>query len=385
MTEKQSARADLVLWAAIGTFVVVLLGIAVIAMNMLDTARGRHIEDAVQPSLTPTLVAAVALLMAVGWAIWLVQQRGIRNLAAGIAVATAVVLLIVTPVVGWRAFTSERELTIVTTTCNAESLRNTGGDPRTGCTEEAVETIVLLEAVRGTDTWVPVTTGNLTRDFTNLPPGSWDARLTVDGPAETVAVMVIAERDGAPVRLGTLRPHADEESERLRWSGVIPVASDVSSVVVQFYLSPNPAVESARIRFDVQACAGQNIRSFDAGSCEPMIASSPFIYERPPDGTRTWRQLYVAREGDSFVVSNLEARTYTLQPDYVAIENATQSTDVLIIPAAMVQVAANSITVPGENDFEIEIDASTGELVYVVYVFPAGPTYAGAPEVIAPD
>lgn len=89
----------------------------------------------------------------------------------------------------------------------------------------------------------------------------------------------------------------------------------------------------------------------------------------------------ILTEDDSFVVSNLEARTYTLQPDYIAIENATQSTDVLIIPAAMDQVAANSLTEPGENEFVIEIDPSTGELHYVVYVFPTGPTYANQPAI----
>ena len=384
MTEKQSTPSGLVLWAAMGTMVMALVSIGLLVFYVLANARGHHIENAPHPPITPTLVAAIWLLLAASWAIWLLRNYGSGSRIARTVSAIAVVLLIATPLVGWRAFTSERTLTVLSSTCTAESLRNTGGDPRTGCNEEAVDTIVLLEAVQGNRIWVPANTGNLTREFANLPPGSWDARLTVDGPADTVSVVVIGERDGTTVRLGTLRPAADAESDRLRWSGVVPVADDVSRIEVQFYLSPNPAVNSARIRFDVRSCAGQTIRSFDAAGCEPMDASSPFIYEQPPDGTRTWRQLYVAREGESFVVSNLEARNYTLQPDYVTIEQSTQSTDVLIIPAAMEQVAANTITVPGKNSFEIEIDASTGELLYVIYVFPSGPTFAETFRILAP-
>ena len=385
MTRKTSTQPGLALWAAMGTMVVALVGIALLFFYVLANARGRHIEGAPHPALTPTLVLAVWLLLATGWAIWLLRNDGSGALITRIVTAITLVLLIATPLVGWRAFTSERTLTVLSSTCTAESLRNTGGDPRTGCAENAVDTIVLLEAVQGDQTWVPTNTGNLTREFFNLPPGSWDARLTVDGPAETVSVVAIGERDGATVRLGTLRPAADAESGRLRWSGVVPVADDVSRIEVQFYLSPNPAVTSARIRFDVRSCAGQTIRSFDAAGCEPMDATSPLVYEQSPEGARTWRQLYVSRDGESFVVSNLEARTYTLEPDYVNIEQSTQSTDVLIIPAAMEQVAANTITAPGENSFKIKIDASTGELLYVIYVFPSGPTFANNPQDQAPN
>ena len=240
------------MWAAMGSVVLALVGIALVVFYLLANAGGRHIEDAPHPPLTLLLVSAAALLLASGWAIWLGRHRGGRDTISRIVAAIAVALLIATPIVGWQAFTSERDLTIVTSTCSAESLRTTGGDPRSGCSEEAVETIVLLEAVRGDGTWVPdATTGNLTREFRDLPPGSWDTRLTVDGPADTVSVVVIAERDGDPVRLGTLRPQFDAESERLRWSGVIPVADDVANLQVQFYLSPNPAVVRSRVLIDV--------------------------------------------------------------------------------------------------------------------------------------
>jgi hypothetical protein len=251
------------------------------------------------------------------------------------------VLLVVTPLVAWQELSSHRELTVVSATCEADSSRNSG---YSNCSEEAVDTIVLLEAVDGNRTWVPDSmTNNLTREFTDLPDGPWVARLTVDGPADTVTVNVIAERDGDPVRIGSLQPYFDAESNQLRWSSVVPFDSDISRVQMQFVRSPNLAVQSARLRFEVRSCEGQSIRTFDASQCQPMDAGSPFIREQTPEDIRTWRQLWVTREGGSFVVVNLEARTYTLQPDYVTIEQETQSTDVLIIPTAMEQTAANSI------------------------------------------
>src|SRR5699024_1486915 len=112
--------------------------------------------------------------------------------------------------------------------------------------------------------------------------------------------------------------------------------------------------------------------------CEPLETGSPLVYEKAPEGTRTWRQLHVFREGPAFVVSNLEARTYTLEPDYVNIEKTSQSTSVVIIPAAMDQVPENSVTSPGESSFDVQIESNTGELTYNIYVFPTGPTYAQA-------
>ncbi len=360
--------------AAVGTLVLVLLGIVLLALDMLARAGGRHIEDVPDPPLARTLVCVMALLVSAAWAVWLARERGMRDLSTRIVVGIAVAMLVVTPLVAWQELSSHRELTVVSTTCDADASRNTG---YANCREEAVDTIVLLEAVDGSRTWVPDSiTNNLTREFTDLPDGPWEARITVDGPSDTVTVNVIADRDGDPVRIGSLQPSYDAESGRLRWSGSLPFGSDISRVQVQFVRSPNPAAESARLRFEVRSCEGQSIRTFDASQCQPMDAGSPLVREETPEDKRTWRQLWVTRQGDSFVVANLEARTYTLQPDYVSIEQETQSTDVLIIPAAMEQTAANSIAEPGASTFTIDIEANTGELTYIIYVFPAGPTFA---------
>lgn len=374
MTEKPARKSSLELVAAIGTIVLLLLAIVLLALDILARANGRHIEDVPDPPMAPVLVCGMALLLAAAWAVWLARTRGLKNTTTRIVAGIAAVLLVVTPLVAWQELSSHRELTVVSATCEADASRNAGFSD---CSEEAVDTIVLLQAVDGSNTWVPDSiTNNLSREFTDLPDGPWEARLTVDGPVDTVTVNVIAERDGDPVRLTSLRPSFDEESDRLRWSGVVPFGSDISNVQVQFVRSPNPAVESARLRFEVRSCEGQNIRTFDASQCQPMDTDSPFIREETPKDTRTWRQLWVTREGGSFVVANLEARTYTLQPDYVFIEQETQSTDVLIIPAPMEQTAANSIAEPGASSFTIDIDANTGELAYIIYVFPAGPTFA---------
>lgn len=374
MTDKPAQKSSLELVAAIGTILLVLLSIILLALDILARANGRPIEDVPNPPLAPVVVCGMALLLAAAWAVWLARDRGLQNTTTRVVVGLAAVLLVVTPLVAWQEFSSHRELTVVSATCEADASRNTGFSD---CSEEAVDTIVLLQAVDGSKTWVPENiTNNLTRDFTDLPDGPWEARLIVDGPADTVTVNVIADHDGDPVRIASLRPSFDEESDRLRWSGVMPFGSDISNVQVQFVRSTEPAAESARLRFEVRSCQGQNIRTFDASQCQAMDATSPFVREETPKDARTWRQLWVTREGQTFVVSNLEPRTYTLQPDYVFIEQETQSTDVLIIPAAMEQTATNSLAEPGASNFTIDIDANTGELTYIIYVFPAGPTFA---------
>ena len=365
--------------AAAATVLVVIGAVALIALDILAEARGRYIEAVPQPPLTRVLVLAGLLVIAIAWATWLAKRYGIRNVLTLVATGVALVLLVATPLVGWQAFTFKRDLTVVSMTCDAEVLSNMGVAPLTDCTEEAVDTIVLLEGVESDDRWVPdSSTANLTREFELLPGGKWKTKLTVDGPEDTVAVTVVAERGDTQERIGNLHPSMDAESGRLRWSATVPVDTDVATVRVLFYRSPNPAVGSASLRFDVRQCSGQTIRSFDAARCEPFEGSTSFVREKTPEGPRLWRQPLVTREGTTLVVSNLEARTYDLEPDYTSIQMYTQSTDVLIIPAAMEQVEENSITRPGESSFPITIEENTGEMIYTIYVFPAGPTYASA-------
>ena len=364
---------------AAATVLVIIGAVALVALDTLAEARGRLIESVPQPPLTRVLVCAGLLIIAIAWATWLAKHQGRKHILTIIASVIAVVLLIATPVLGWQAMNHKRDLTVISMTCDAEILTNSGVAPLTDCNEESVDTIVLLEGVESDETWVPdASTNNLTREFDDLPGGKWKTRLTVDGPEDAVSVVAVADRNGKQERIGTLQPSMDPESERLRWSGVVPVETDVSQVRVLFYMSPNPAVGSASIRFDVRQCSGQTLRSFDASRCEPFEGSSSFVSETKPDTTRTWRQPLVAREGTTLVVSNLEARTYVLEPDYTSIQMYTQSTDVLIIPTAMDQVEENSITTPGESTFDITIEPNTGELTYVIYVFPTGPTYASA-------
>lgn len=377
--DNSTSHATMPLIAAGATVLALIGAVALIALDILAEARGRHIENVSQPPLTRTLVAAGLLVIALAWAMWLAKRFGIRHGLTLVATGFTVVLLVATPVIAWRAFTSDRDLTVTSMTCNAEILKNIGVAPLTDCTEGAVETIVLLEGVKSDEIWVPdSSTGNLTREFTNLPGGNWDAKLTVDGPEDTVAVVAVADRDGTQEKLGSLRPHLDAESGRMRWSATVPIDGSVSNVRVLFYQSQNPEIGSASLRFDVKQCAGQNVRSFDAARCEPFEGQGSFVMEAPPEENRTWRQPLVTREGPSLVVSNLEARTYELIPDYSTIQMYTQSTDVLIIPSAMEQVEENSITAPGEAPFPVKIEENTGELIYTIYVFPTGPTYASA-------
>lgn len=380
-THKHTTSTTMPLVAAALTVVLALGAIAVVAFDRLEIARGRKIEEAAQIPLTLPLVSGGLLLVAAGWLYWLIRKYGPKHIVSIIVAGATIILLIATPLFAWQSFTSERDLTVLSMTCDAESLRNTGRSTLADCEDNAVETIVLLEGVKNGDQWVPSTiTDNLTRQFHALPGGDWETTLTVDGPPETVAVSVVGERDDEHVRLGNMRPYMDASTGRLRWSAVVPVDADVSTLRVLFYLSAHPGVESASIRFEVQECSGQNIRSFDASQCAPLEASAPFVMEKTPSEPRTWRHPHVTRDGSDIVITNLEARTYELQPDYASIQTYTQSTDVLIIPSAMPQIADNSIVEPGADTFEVTTESNSAELVYTIYVFPSGPTFASVSE-----
>ena len=371
-----SPTPNLPLVAAVLTVILVIGAVVIVVLDRLETASGRNIEDAPQLPLTIPLICGGLLLLAAGWLIWLIREHGPRHILAVIVAGATILLLISTPLLAFQAATSDRDLTVISMTCDAEALRNTGGVAMGDCEEAPVDTIVLLGGVNTDDTWTPnETTGNLTRRFHDLPAGSWETMLTVDGPPETVAVTLVEGGDDG-ARLGNFRPFMDAESDQLRWTSLVQLNADVSTVRVHFYLSANPAVESASIRFDVQACNGQNIRTFDVSGCESIETGTPFVMEKSPTEPRTWRHPHVAREGSDLVISNLEARSYMMQPDYAGIEMFTQSTDVLIIPSAMPQVAENSVAVPGESVFEVPIESNTGALTYTIYVFPSGPTFA---------
>lgn len=376
--QNQSTTSSMPLIAAIFTVVLVIGAIVLLTLDRLDVANGRSIEEAAQTPLTLPLVCAGLLLIAIGWLYWLIKHHGFRHIVTLVVTGIAAILLVATPLLAWQVFNNERDLTIVSMTCDAESLRNTGGAVLANCEEDAVETIVLLQGVTSDDQWIPDdATGNLTREFHGLPGGEWETMLTVDGPPDTVAIAAVGQKGDESIRLGNFRPYMDTESERLRWSALVPIAEDIDTVQVLFYLSANPAVESASIRFDMRECQGQTLRSFDASQCEPMETSAPLVVEKSPEGTRTWRHPHVAREGSEMVITNLEARTYELQPDYPSIQLYSQSTDVLIIPSAMEQTEANSLTEPGASSFDVTVTESSAALTYTIYVFPTGPTFAG--------
>lgn len=377
--QHQSSSPTLPLVAAIATVILIIGAIAIVALDRIEMSQGRKIEEASQTPLTLPLVCAVLLLVAIGWLVWLTKHHGIRHLLTRVAAITATLLLITSPVLAWQSASADRELTVVSMTCDADTLRSTGDMAQASCEENAVDTIVLLGGVKSDDTWAPShTEGNQTREFEALPAGDWESTLTVDGPADTVAVVATGDKNGESVRLGTFRPFMDAESGRLRWTSLVRLDTDISSVHVQFYLSANPAVESASIRFNVMECRGQIVRDFDAEQCTPADLNTPLVMEKTPSNARTWRHPLVGRDGSAFVITNLEARDYELQPDFANIEIYAENTDVFIIPSAMPQVVENSIAVPGESSFIVPIESNSGEMVYTIYIFPRGEVVANS-------
>lgn len=361
------------------TLAAVIVVAALYIINRLAIVRGRTLDQVQDARWNVPILAAVLLAIALVWLVWMVRRFGLRHIATVVTAMVAVALLIVTPLLAWQAGTASRELTVTNMTCDPEALRTTGGDPLMDCQENAVDTIVHISALESDDTWTPDSMEANTRSrFGDLPAGGWDARLTVDGPAETTAVHVVDVSGDRPVRLATFTPRFDEETARMIWSGPMRFPGGADNIRVLFYLSEQPASPSASLRFNVRACTGQSIRTFNAAECESYASSVPVVMEAPDDTARTWRYPINRMEGGTQVVSNLEARSYTFTPDLTSVQMLSQSADVLIIPAPLEQVESNAVAAPGVGQFQVEIAENTGPQEYVVYIFPSGPTYAVA-------
>lgn len=375
-------RSLLFLAALVATGLLSLGGIILLIMDYLRSQKRLAIEDANRVDLTRPLVVGVLFLISLGWLLWFWKKQGMRSIGTVVVSICSVALLVLTPLLTMQAFGSGRDLTVTTMNCDAETLLSSANNALAGCEDAPIDTIMLLNGIASDDQWLPETSStNQVRTFADLPDGDWSATLTVDGPESTVTVYVLAERDGSWVRIGQLRPGMDSASGRLRWSGRISVNAADTNLKVQFAASANDAIPSAQLRFTVKSCNGQSTRTFDATACDATNPGASLVQEQTPQGTRTWRQPIVTLESGVVVVTNLEARTYTFQPDYLTIQTETQNTDVLVIPTAMEQVEANSITHPGDSSFDITVAPNTGVIEYTIYIFPAAADseYAYAP------
>lgn len=367
-------------FAWLGVFATLLALVAIawlFVQDVLANRRGRTIEQVHDARWNHVILAFALLIIAALWVAWLGRKRGIRFVGTIATSGVLAVMLVLTPILAWRASTQTRDITITNMRCEAEALQTIGGDPLMDCEDAAVDSIVQIGEVTD-DKWrVPdVMEGNQKSVFSNLPSGGWDARVMVDGPADVTAVHIVDMQTDRGQRIATLQPQFDEESGYMRWSGVVRVPGSTDTLRALFYVSPTPAAPSAKLRFSVMQCAGQVIRDFVASACEPAMLNLPLVMETPTDTARTWRYPHSVMNNGVQTVSNLEPRSYTFQPDYPSIQIQTRSTDVLVIPAPMEQVEANSISTPGEDTFVIDIATNTGPVDYIVYVFPTGPTYA---------
>lgn len=372
-----SSSPRTVLVAAIVSGIAILASLALLVLDYLATTQGRTIQQVIDARWNRTLLLGVLLIIGLGWSIWLVRHRSWRDLAViGVSVLTAVAL-IGTSVAAWGAINSPRDVVLTSMQCDAEALRTSGGDPLATCEIAAVDTIVLLSDTPSGSQWIPgAMEGNTTSRFDDLPGGGWDATITVDGPRDTTAVHIVAMRGDRATRIGAFTPTLNQENVRSEWRGVVRVPGDTDDIRVLFFESPGDEVPSAGLRMNVRACHGQSIRTFDPVQCEPMEITEPLVSEPTTTGARTWRYPISEVRGSTQAMTNLEARTYTLTPDFATIQMLTQSADVLIIPAAMPQTEENSVIRPGQSTFDVTVEPNSGELEYTVYVFPSGPTFA---------
>ena len=173
-TQKQptSSMFSLPFIAAVLTVLLVIGGVIVIVLHRLEIADGRTIEDAATALPVVPLVCGGLLVLALGWLIWLVRNLGMRDILTIVVAVGAAILLVITPLFAWQSINNERDLRVVSMTCDAEELRNTGGPVLANCEQNSIDTIVLLQGVESDDQWVPDSaTDNMVREFHNLPGG----------------------------------------------------------------------------------------------------------------------------------------------------------------------------------------------------------------------
>lgn len=359
------------------TIIGVVAIIGVFTRDRLEAMQGISLAEAQSARWTLPIIFVIALVLLAVWTWTLYRRRTLTSWLVRSLLVLSVIALLAAGSLSWWAATVRRDITIVTYRCDATVLMTTGRDPMDGCTPEGTATNVRLGTSDEPDTFTSTPTDDGQRAaFRDLPQGSWKATLTVDGTRDTVAVGVVADGPNGLKRVAGMDPYSGQQADQTRWATSLTFPHDVETFNVLFYESAEPVVPSASLRFNVFDCRDQNLESFDASNCTPATYSMPLVIEKIPEGAHTWRHPVTTMEGPVQVVSNLEAREYTFQPDLAGLNMQTQSTDILIIPTSSEQTINNTLTQPGAQDMTVTIASNTGPLQFNVYVFPRGSIYA---------
>lgn len=330
------------------------------------------IEDARRATRILPLIGLGIALLAMAWlAVWARARWEITLLPIAVGVI-GVLAFVLAGRAFWLGIDAAQPIRIVTYACEADAGRL---GPEAGTVPDGCE--IAADPGRATigtgddPAMEEPNPGDTTANaFPDLPPGRYDARLTVTAPDDTASAMLVAETSDG------LRPVSPLDHRTGRtWDGTITLHPNLESYALLLYASPYEGAPGATLRFSVQQCTGTSVATFDASTCSPAPVTTLLVEEIPAaDAAGAGRPLTVEIADDAMIVSGLEQRTYTFTPAVSLVGNG-----ILVIPEGGDQVADRSVLQQAGallGTFEIGISANTGDLTYTIYLVDEGITVA---------
>lgn len=327
-----------------------------------DVGRNATIVDAEGARFVLPLVFFGIFLIALAWLLsWIIARWRITFLP--IVVGTIGVLaLALAGYQLWQAFNADRPITVTSYICDADAAR-VGARAESipdGCTAAAETGMPTIGTVSDPAMAEPDETEGAAATFDDLPPGRYNALLTVSVPDDTAEGELVTEAGDGLRGVSPLR-----HQEGTTWSGVITLHPNLDMYAVLFYASPYEPAPDASIRLSVQECTGTSPANFDASACEPASLTRPVVEAIPPEDD-PGRPISASLDARGMTFTDLEARSYTFEP-------ADRRATMLVIPAEGEQTASrNVLEVTGASPqgmFTIDVPPDAGEIHYVVYLF----------------
>jgi hypothetical protein len=330
------------------------------------------IEDARRATRIMPLIGLGIALLAMAWlAVW-VRARWEITLLPIVVGVIGVLAFVLAGRAFWVGIDAAQPIRILSYSCEANADRiepGADGIPE-GCAiapEPGHATIGTGDDPAMEEPDDDDTTANA---FTGLPPGRYDARLTLAAPDGFASAMLVAETDDGPRPVSRLEHRTGEF-----WSGTIALHPNLETYALLLYASPYEDAPDATIAFTLQQCLGTSVANFDVSTCSEAAVTTLLVEEIPPsDEASTGRPPTMEIADDSVVVTDLEQRVYTFAPAISLIGN-----EILVIPAGDDPAADRTIlqqTGAPLGTFEIEVAEGTADLAYTIYLIDEGITVA---------
>jgi hypothetical protein len=325
--------------------------------------------------IVPILFGGLTLIALMWVATWFRARWTITTLPIVMA-AISGLALIATFYGFWQSRTNGHDIVVETYICEDAQDRPAPFNDSLpeGCEIAVNAQTISLGTADDPDLIQPDTPSDTIDRFSNLPPGAYDAQISIPGEPDTASVVLAVETDEGIRSLGAL-----QHQKSGTWSGRIALHPDLDTYYVLQNTSTFHAAPEASITFTVRECRGVSLAAFDPAACDPEPFERPIIEEMPVPEEPRGRPLSIAIDGNGMTLTNLEARSYTFTPTITLASMTTRTPTILILPADEPQTRENNVLRPDEavfGAFTVDITGTSGPLTYNVYVFQESQTVA---------